>query len=127
MTWDAARANTKENGPGQTTPVEQYAQEGAGPYGAVDMAGNVWEWCSTRWHNEQQKAYNYPYTPDDGREELRGGDDVWRVLRGGSWASEKKRARCAARLRIDPRPRRLLGLRQGIAVLRHVFSLFFRF
>jgi len=103
--WDPARANTEESGIGQTTLVTRYAETGASPYGVVDMAGNVWEWCSTRWWDEQGKAYSAVYKPDDGREELRGGDDVWRVLRGGSWRDGKEWARCAARYRIDPRYR----------------------
>ncbi len=101
-TWDKGRANTEEANLKQTTPVTQYAGKGDSPYGALDMAGNVWEWCSTRWWNENQKEYGYPYTPDDGREELEGGDTIVRVLRGGSWASEQERARCAARLRDYP-------------------------
>lgn len=95
-TWESGRANTKEASHGQTTPVAQYAGKGDSPYGALDMVGNVWEWCSTRW------GYDYPYTPDDGREELGGGDNMVRVLRGGSWASKQESARCAARLRDDP-------------------------
>jgi len=36
---------------------------GASPYGALDMAGNGWEWVSS--------AYRpYPYRPGDGREDL---------------------------------------------------------
>jgi iron(II)-dependent oxidoreductase len=37
--------------------------QGASPYGALDMAGNGWEWVSS--------AYRpYPYQPSDGREDL---------------------------------------------------------
>jgi eukaryotic-like serine/threonine-protein kinase len=94
--WDPARANTVEANRRRTTPVEQFAQNGASPYGALDMAGNVWEWCSTRW------SIKYPYTPDDGREDLGGGEHEGRVLRGGSWAWTKASARCAARAGGDP-------------------------
>jgi formylglycine-generating enzyme required for sulfatase activity len=60
---------------GDTTPVGSY-EKGKSPYGAYDMAGNVWEWV-----NSQDRPY--PYTPDDGRESPTG-DDL-RVARGGSW------------------------------------------
>lgn len=43
-TWDGSRANTEESGPGDTTPVGAYPT-GASPYGALDMAGNINEWC----------------------------------------------------------------------------------
>ena len=95
--WREGRANTAELGIRRTTPVGRFSPEGDSPYGAVDMAGNVWEWCSTRW------GFDYPYTPNDGREDLGGGDDVGRVLRGGSWWDNKAAARCAARYRNNPR------------------------
>lgn len=101
-TWQKDFANTKENGHEQTTPVEQYAEQGKSPFGVVDMVGNVWEWCSTRWWDERQKEYAYPYSPDDGREDLSGGDDVGRVLRGGSWYNDQKLARSAARFGYSP-------------------------
>jgi iron(II)-dependent oxidoreductase len=47
---------------------------GASPYGALDMAGNGWEWVSS--------AYlPYPYKPVDGREDLT--REQVRVTRGG--------------------------------------------
>ncbi len=90
--WDAKRCNTKEDGPGKTTPVGAYSPMGDSdsPCGAADMAGNVFEWCSSA-------NRGYPYDPNDGREELGGGDDVVRVLRGGSWATDRKWVRCASR------------------------------
>jgi formylglycine-generating enzyme required for sulfatase activity len=96
--WDPKRCNTKEDGPGKTTPVAAYSPDGDSPYGAADMAGNVFEWC--------QSAYGrYPYDPDDGREDLARGEDVGRVLRGGSWYTDWKWARCACRGRLGPRLR----------------------
>jgi formylglycine-generating enzyme required for sulfatase activity len=104
--WDAKRCNSEESGIGKTTPVGTYSpalhselvEGGDSPCGAADMAGNVWEWCS------KLLGYNYPYDPDDGREDL-GGDDVIRVLRGGSWYNNRKGVRCAYRRRGHPRYR----------------------
>jgi iron(II)-dependent oxidoreductase len=53
--------------------------KGAGPFGALDMAGNGWEWVSS--------AYRpYPYRPDDGREDL--SLQVVRGTRGGGHDSD---------------------------------------
>ena len=94
--WVEGRANTEEAGIGKTTEVGRYSPAGDSPCGAADMAGNVWEWCSTRW------GHAYPYDLDDGREDLGSGDDVRRVLRGGSWYNDKKWARCAFRRWAGP-------------------------
>ena len=70
--------------------------------GALDMGGNVWEWCQTRRRDEKKKEYSLPYRHDDGREELAGGDAIYREIRGGSWGVEKQWSRCSARGRGSP-------------------------
>jgi serine/threonine-protein kinase len=62
---------------GDTSKVHSY-ESGKSPYGAYDMAGNVWEWVSSL-------HMDYPYAADDGRENLSASG--WRVLRGGAWNS----------------------------------------
>jgi formylglycine-generating enzyme required for sulfatase activity len=83
---------------GGTSPVGIYPG-GASPYGILDLSGNVWEWCSSLYQD-------YPYDPDDGREDLEA--KGFRVLCGGSWAlSLKRRARCSHR--FDDPPSLFLG------------------
>ena len=71
-----------------TTPVGQYSPAGDSPYGCADMAGNVWEWCSSQYKD-------YPYRPEDGRENLE--QSGTRILRGGCFASKAGSVRCAFR------------------------------
>ena len=81
--WDKQRCNNKELGLGQTTPVGQFSPAGDSPEGVSDLAGNVWEWCSTRYGGVDAKPkFGYPYQADE-REDLEGDDT--RILRGGSW------------------------------------------
>jgi len=57
----------------ETAPVHA-SRAGASPYGALDIAGNAWEWVSS--------AYRpYPYDAGDGREDLTSGPV--RGTRGG--------------------------------------------
>jgi formylglycine-generating enzyme required for sulfatase activity len=61
---------------------------GRGPLGHHDLAGNVWEWCSSLY-------WPYPYRADDGREDRLAEDP--RAMHGGSWRSKPVSIRCAAR------------------------------
>jgi len=99
--WDPKCANCKPAGPGETTPVGQYP-DGVSPYGCHDMAGNVWEWCSSLWGGDLQKpTFGYPYRGDDGREKLDGGG--LRIVRGDSWYNDNPGdVRCACRGRSGP-------------------------
>jgi formylglycine-generating enzyme required for sulfatase activity len=45
--YEADKLNSAVKGPQDTTPVGQYTN-GASPYGVLDMAGNVFQWTSTR-------------------------------------------------------------------------------
>lgn len=68
---------------------------GASPYGALDMAGNMWEWVAD-WYGEgyyaQSPARN-PQGPDSGEA---------RVLRGGSFYNSEDLMRCARRNSYGP-------------------------
>lgn len=60
---------------GGTTSVGSYPT-GASPYGALDMAGNVFEWVGDWYDDYSKSAKNNPVGPDEG---------MYRVVRGGSW------------------------------------------
>ena len=64
---------------GDTTAVGSYPA-GVSPYGALDMAGNVWEWVND-WYGETY----YSQSPSSNPQGPVSGND--RVLRGGSWGS----------------------------------------
>jgi len=87
--FDKDKCNTAESGIGNTTPIGKYSPVGDSTYGCADMAGNVWEWT-------RSKFKSYPYTTEDGRENLEGND--LRAIRGGSWNDIQADARAAVRV-----------------------------
>ena len=105
--FESTRCNSAELGLGTTTPVGVFP-EGASPYGCLDMSGNVWEWCRTKWRGNYQ---DYEQEVDDTLE-----DDYRRVVRGGSFFDLVGGVRCADRLLRDP------DYRFGYLGFRVVFS-----
>jgi formylglycine-generating enzyme required for sulfatase activity/serine/threonine protein kinase len=79
---------------GTPLPVEQRL-DGASPFGILDMAGNVWEWCRDWYHD-----FYYWESEDVNPRGPRQGEK--RVLRGGSFMSPKERIRCSARDKDSP-------------------------
>jgi formylglycine-generating enzyme required for sulfatase activity len=79
---------------GDTTEVGKYPA-GASPYGALDMAGNVWQWVADRY----EKNY-YQTSPE--RNPTGPGSGSLRVMRGGAFYFDSSAERSAARMGIDP-------------------------
>ena len=90
--WDATKCNNDKLGLGGTTPVGIFP-EGASLYGCLDMVGHVWEWTRSLFKP-------YKYDPLDGREDPKA--EGARVLRGGSFNSNRSLACCAYRLWYVP-------------------------
>lgn len=69
--WDCKRCNNnvKPCNSKSTMSVTKYEGKGDSPFKVVDMSGNVWEWCMTKF--------------EAGKNDLNG-EDI-RVVRGGSW------------------------------------------
>ena len=79
---------------GNTTPVGAYPG-GASPCGALNMAGNAWEWV-----NDIYGEHYYAHSPEHNPPGPASGE--YRVLRGGSWSSVERSIRAANRLSSLP-------------------------
>jgi formylglycine-generating enzyme required for sulfatase activity len=83
-----------DDGYAMTAPVGSFP-DGASWAGALDMAGNVWEWVAD-W-------YQADYYDDAPRENPKGPETgEYRGLRGGSWGSSARIVRSATRHRNTP-------------------------
>ncbi len=118
--WQPRQCNNAEAGEGDIGPVGAYAGD-VSPYGLVDMAGNVREWCSTQVEanllafNIQFKAYPFDVEEDEWSAPYLE-EKSYRMVRGGSFDSEGDRARCAFRSRANSESYRARGL--GFRVVR---------
>jgi hypothetical protein len=84
--------------------------EGASPYGALDMVGNVWEWVAD-WYYDNYYSYSpliNPMGPESGTE---------RILRGGSWDTPIQFLSVSNRTNQNPATLRYL---KGVSPLRKV-------
>jgi formylglycine-generating enzyme required for sulfatase activity len=80
--------------PGATKPVGSYPGGGS-PYGALDMAGNVWEWVAD-WYAGDYYANSPDRNPRGPESSAR------RVVRGGSWVNNAWNTRPTSRNRLGP-------------------------
>lgn len=87
--FDKNLCNSFESGSRSTTAVDHFSA-GKSPYECFDMAGNVWEWTDS-WYNKEE---------------------IWRVVRGGSWFDGSFDCRCACRSYEFPNSRfHIIGFR----------------
>lgn len=83
--FDKEKCNTRESRIRMTTVVMRYT-EGVSPFGVMDMAGNVWEWCLDPLGG----------SPEDI------GVNAPRSLQGGSFITSYHRAQATFSFQLDP-------------------------
>jgi formylglycine-generating enzyme required for sulfatase activity len=105
--WDSSKLQCSKatfGDSGGTASVGSYPS-GASPHGVLDMAGNVWQWCSD-WYD----ATYYKSSPDRNPAGPPSSPDGVRVLRGGSWYNGGAELfRCVDRSRDTPDDRLITG------------------
>ncbi len=89
--WDPSRANArgKKDGFARSSPVGSFPS-GASPYGALDMAGNAWEWVANYY---RRSAYTKSKSKPGRAPEW----GLFHTIRGGSWANNPEDLRSAER------------------------------
>ena len=90
--WSYENSNNRLSGLGKPMPVGSYPQ-GTSPCGAMDMAGNVWEWCKD-WYD--MYIYRFPSKNRKARYNRSG----FRVIRGGSYLDDLFEQRTSYRYRL---------------------------
>jgi formylglycine-generating enzyme required for sulfatase activity len=93
--FGASRLNSAEAGPGDTSRVGSFPA-GASIYGALDMAGNAWQWVADFYQSDYYRlspAIN-PAGPASGPPP----SEATGVLRGGAWNNNQRAVRSAYRL-----------------------------
>jgi len=89
-TFNSTRAHIEKGERASTTSVGEHPT-GKSPYGCEDICGNVWEWTKSL-------EMEYPYRPNDGRENI---EDVNKrsrlIIRGGAYYSDKDKGNCSFR------------------------------
>ena len=83
-----------DDGFAYTAPVGSFPA-GASPYGALDMAGNVWEWVDS----------SYLGYPGNTYEQAQDFNEHFKVVRGGSWDNAAQHLRVTFRQNNEPRLR----------------------
>ncbi len=94
LNWGELAGFGKDDGFETSAPVGSFPKN-VSPYGAYDMAGNVWEWTADRFKSEY-----YAEAPTSNPTNTNQGDA--RVMRGGSWSFAGNGARVAYRYYNDP-------------------------
>jgi len=105
--WDASKAqcSKKEGDADGTAPVGSFPS-GTSPYGCLDMAGNVYEWCAD-WFEETLGERGNDYYKNSPKKNPTGTTQGYlKVIRGGSWGDNDPHSfRTASRVYHHPSER----------------------